>query len=195
MDCNCYILGCEQTKKALIIDPGDNANKISSALKTLDLKPEMIINTHGHIDHIMANKELGLPVYIHKLDAEYLTNPNLNFSGFVGTPMQVPPPDGFLEHGQKVSVGNLELEVIHTPGHTPGGLCLMGKGVLLAGDTLFHQGIGRTDIPGSSQQDLSDSLSSKLFKLDNDMIVYPGHGPSTTIGEAREYISAWLGLA
>lgn len=182
---NCYILGSAKTGEAIIVDPGEEPEKIKANLKDLKLKPKFIVNTHGHIDHIGANIHFALPVYIHRLDAEFLTNPRLNLSSMLGIPFQSSQQVLLLEEGQKIGLGEISLEVIHTPGHTPGGICLKADKFCFTGDTLFAQGIGRTDIPAASEKDLLNSIREKLLTLPDEVIIYPGHGPSSRIGEER----------
>jgi len=184
MQVNCYILASKSD--AIIIDPGAEGEKIKAHLKALGLRLSFIINTHGHADHIGANTDLSAPVYIHRLDKEFLSNPALNLSGMLGLPIKVPEKVLLLEDGQKIGVGDISLEVIHTPGHTPGGICLKGEGFCFTGDTLFAQGIGRSDIPGACEEDLFKSIKEKLFLLKDEIIIYPGHGPSSCIGEERK---------
>ena len=186
MQVNCYILGSPSTSEAIIIDPGAEPEKIKARLKKCGLKVNCIINTHGHADHIGANATLAAPVYVHRLDADFLTNPGLNLSSMLGLPITSPVPAKLLEDGQKLKVGNMSLEVIHTPGHTPGGVCLNAGKFCFTGDTLFAQGIGRTDIPYASEKDLLNSIRERLLSLQDEVIIYPGHGPSSTIGEERK---------
>lgn len=185
LETNCYILADEKTKEAVIIDPGDSYSKIQKKIDKLGLKPLCVINTHGHGDHIGANEKFKLPVWIHKLDADFLTDPAKNLSGAFYMDIYSPKASKLLQGGEKFKVGSLELEIIHTPGHTPGGICVKCDGVLFSGDTLFYQSIGRTDIPMASTEDLLESIKTKLMVLDDSTVVYPGHGPESTIGEER----------
>lgn len=179
LDTNCYIVSSSKNN-AFIIDPGDNAPDIKDTLSRENLKAKFIINTHGHVDHIKANLYFNLAVYAHKLDAQMISNPEKNdMVSFFGT-FEPVSPARLLEEGDSVALDELVFKVIHTPGHTPGGICLFGEGVLFSGDTLFKNGVGRTDIPGSSYNDLKTSLK-KLSLLDGSTVVYPGHGPKTTI--------------
>jgi glyoxylase-like metal-dependent hydrolase (beta-lactamase superfamily II) len=182
MEVNCYILADEETRETIIIDPGDDYAKIKRRLDNLDLKPKLILDTHGHIDHIGANDKFNLPIWIHKQDSDYLTHPQRNLSTFFVSPYVSPTADRLLEEGDKIRVGKeIVLEVIHTPGHTPGGICLKGDGFVFTGDTLFSGGIGRTDFPESSEKELLKSIREKILTLDEDMVIYPGHGPTSTI--------------
>ncbi len=186
---NCYIVGCEETKEGVIIDPGGNAKRILAEVEKLGLKIKYIINTHGHFDHTLANKEVvkatGAPLAIHSADAPMLTQGGgAIFFGIIGKAS--PPADIMLEEGQILALGNVELEVLHTPGHSPGSICLYNEeeGVLFDGDVLFNMGIGRTDLPGGNYNLMMDSLQ-RLLTLPDETMVYPGHGPPTTIGRER----------
>ena len=182
---NCYILGCPQTRQALIIDPGADYPAISRQISRLGLTPKLIVNTHGHADHIAANADFRLPVWIHGRDGEFLKDPQKNLSSFLGLRIKSPAAAHLLEDGEIIHLGTLKLKVIHTPGHTPGGICLLAQSTLFSGDTLFKQGMGRTDFEYGSEADLIDAIKNKLFSLADDTRVYPGHGPCTTIGEEK----------
>lgn len=164
---NCYLLVDNNSNTCAIIDPGADYKKIKDYIDRKKLKPLFIINTHGHTDHIMANEQFNLPVYMHKDDA-----------GFLFSPARI------LNDADKIKLGDLVIEVIHTPGHTPGGISLLCSEILFSGDTLFASGVGRTDLPYSSETKLIDSIN-KLFKLPDNIKVYPGHGPETTIGKEK----------
>jgi len=171
----------------MIVDPGAEAEEILKNVKELRLKIKFIVLTHGHPDHVGALKEVkeatGAEVAIHTDDAESLQQP----SSFVfDLSYQAPPsPDKLLSGGDSIDINDLHFLVLHTPGHSPGGICLLGHGVVFSGDTLFNYGIGRYDLPGSSYSQLMNSLHTKLMVLPDDTIVYPGHGPDTTIGTER----------
>ena len=183
---NCYIVGSDSGREGIIIDPGDEADKILDAVKASGLDIKMIVITHGHIDHVSAVKEVkeatGAEVAIHADDAGFLQDGRAALFFDISYP--VSPPDRLLKGGDSIDVGGLHFEVIHTPGHSPGGICLLGEGVLFSGDTLFNFGIGRYDFPGSSGSQLAESLR-QLMTLPDEVIVYPGHGPDTTIGAER----------
>jgi len=185
---NCYILGSESSKEGIIIDPADEAERLEQTITELGLKIKLIVLTHGHPDHIGALKSLkeatNAEVAIHADDAQSLRQQVLAF--LFGFSYAVPPaPDRLLKGGDSIDINDLHFSVIHTPGHTPGSICLLGHGVLFSGDTLFNYGIGRYDLPGGDFQQLMDSLRTKLMVLPDDTIVYPGHGPDTTIGAER----------
>jgi len=189
-EANCYIIAEDKNNKAIIIDPGDEPEKIKRVLSKNILEPAMIINTHGHIDHIGADDAFGVIVYIHKDDLIFFDDPNLNLSGFLSKPVRINSVFGTISDREEIGLGKIKLQVIHTPGHTPGGVCLLLKepeaNILFSGDTLFCQGIGRTDLPFASSEQLAKSIRERLFTLDNQVRVYPGHGPSTTIGAEKE---------
>ncbi len=185
MGCNCYIVACDETRDALIIDPGGETAKIKAALRTHGLSACRIINTHGHGDHIGANGSLGLPISIHRLDAVFLEDPEKNLSSLFFFHIASPQASQLLEDGDVVEFGRARLSVIHTPGHTPGGISLkMGKD-LFTGDTLFQGGIGRTDFPYGDEETLLRSIREKILVLGDDTVIHPGHGPDSTVGEER----------
>ncbi|MGI6435334.1 MAG: MBL fold metallo-hydrolase [Syntrophomonadaceae bacterium] len=191
MAVNCYIVGCEETKEVAVIDPGGNSRGILKALEDNGLKAIYIINTHGHIDHIGANRTIkdatGAKVLIHRNDAKMLVNAVSNFSFMMGQQVTSPPAEQYIDEGDIIKIGNtVELKVIHTPGHSQGGICLQTGNVIFSGDTLFYGSIGRTDFPGGSYQDLISNIKTKLLCYDDDVVVYPGHGPATTIGFERK---------
>ena len=191
LDTNCYLIGCKKTKKAAVIDPGeeDEVDLILNLLQKNNFDLKYVINTHGHIDHIAGNNLLKdkteALLLIHRLDADMLGDANKNFSSFMGKEIYSPSADKLLEEGDEISLGTLNLIVIHTPGHTPGGISLDLNNVIFTGDTLFAGGIGRTDLPGGSYQDLQKSIKEKLLVLSDDKIIYPGHGSDSTMGEER----------
>lgn len=191
MDTNCYLFGSKKAREVAIIDPGAEPEKIRELLAKEGLSPKLIINTHGHIDHISANSDFNLPIYIHRRDANFLTNPFLSLGAFYGTFKKSPPASHLVEDGDDIKISDLSLKVIHTPGHTPGGISLQCGKLVFTGDTLFAAGIGRTDLPYGSTKDIMDSIKKKLFALDDETIVLPGHGENTTIGVERRS-NPWL---
>ena len=188
---NCFILGCEETLHAAVIDPGDEADRILTSLAESQLTLDYIINTHGHFDHVGANKRLkdasNAPILIHALDAPMLNQLAASASAWGLAIENSPSPDRTIDEGDTISVGNITLTVIHTPGHTAGGVSLKTQGHVFVGDTLFLGSIGRTDFPGGNFNTLKASIQQKLFALDDDVQVYTGHGPQTTIGQERRY--------
>jgi hydroxyacylglutathione hydrolase len=188
---NCFICGCPETKDAAVIDPGGDAGIILRALADDTLKAKYIINTHGHFDHVSANGKIkdatGAKILIHPLDAPMLSSLSSNAAIFGISVENSPPCDQTIEEGDTVSFGNVTLSVIHTPGHTPGGISLFTNGVVFVGDTLFAGSIGRTDFPGGDFNTLISSIQMKLFKLDDRVKVLSGHGPETSIGREKRY--------
>ncbi|MFC1861644.1 MBL fold metallo-hydrolase [Chloroflexota bacterium] len=184
---NCYIVGSESTMEGFIIDPGEEANAIINSIKDLKLDIKTIVLTHSHIDHISALGEVkeatGAEIAVHTDDARaLLSGEGRSVSAMFGIAYKTPPaPDRLLNDGDNIDIVDLHFTVIHTPGHTPGGICLLGHDVVFTGDTLFNCGIGRTDLPGGSYQELMNSINSKLMQLPENTTVYPGHGPETTI--------------
>ncbi len=190
MQVNCYVLACAPGAQAIIIDPGDQPSKINLVLKKHKLKPAMVINTHGHYDHIGCDDEFGVTVYAHKLDLPMLQNAGKNLSAAYATSFEVKNEIKTLEDKEIIKLDCLELEVIHLPGHTRGGIGLLMKkpqgNIIFTGDTLFNQGIGRYDLDGGSRIQLEQAIKERLFTLAPQTIVYPGHGPSTTIGAEKD---------
>ena len=190
---NSSLIWDDETKEAIIVDAGDEAQKLISYVEERNLKPVYLINTHCHIDHVGAVAELkeyfGIPFYCHKDEDFWLEQLEFQASrfGFSKAP-ETPEVDQFIDDRSVLTVGKYRFEVIHTPGHTPGGCCFYfeTEKLLIAGDTLFAGSIGRTDFPRGSFDDLSSAIKTKLFILDPETVVYPGHGPTTTIGEERD---------
>jgi len=189
MQVNCYVLACAENSPALIIDPGDEYDLIKAVLDRYKLKPALVINTHGHYDHIGCDNNFDLPVYVHSGDKTMLEQAELNLSAFFSEPLKVNSEIRLLKGKQLIKLDCIELEVLHTPGHTTGGISLLMKkperNILFTGDTLFCQSVGRTDMPGGNQPALKKSIQEKLMVLPDDLIIYPGHGKPSTIGEER----------
>lgn len=186
---NCFILGCESTKEGVVIDPGDDADRILMELAKSGLKVKYLINTHGHFDHVGANKRMkevtGAELAVHPDDEPMFQELSRSAMMFGLSAENSPPADIRLNDGDEITFGKITLKVIHTPGHSKGGICLYTKGHLFAGDTLFAGSIGRTDLNGGDYDTLISSIKEKLLVLDPDTIVYTGHGPETTIGNEK----------
>jgi hydroxyacylglutathione hydrolase len=188
---NCYIVGCEDTKEAAVIDPGDNVNDILFLLAKNKLTLKYILNTHGHFDHTGGNKELkestNAKLMIHKADEIMIKNLSTLGREFGLSVENSPSADGYLDDNDIISFGNIKLKVLHTPGHSQGGVSFYMEGHAFVGDTLFNGSIGRTDFPGGDYNVLISGVKEKLFVLDDITKVYPGHGPETTIGHEKRY--------
>lgn len=189
---NCYVVSCPKTRKAVIIDPGfetyEEAQQIIRYLNDNGIKPVSIINTHGHPDHVAGNQALkdafSIPILIHEGDAQMLEEPGRKLARIYGFTINTPPADKLLHDGEEVIFGHQVINVMHTPGHTPGSICLMGGDKIFTGDTLFAGSIGRVDFPHSSEEDMKASLK-RLKSLPDELTVYPGHGPVTNLGEEK----------
>lgn len=186
---NCFIVGCESSKTALVIDPGEEGERILERVASLGLQLKTIINTHGHFDHVGANHLLmqksGAELLIHSADVALLPQAKAHGRKY-GLDVQISPaPNQLLEGNEKLTVGTLAIQVISTPGHTPGGISLLIGDHLFSGDTLFADSVGRTDLPGGDHQTLVNSIRKGLFILPDATIVHPGHGPDTTIGREK----------
>lgn len=205
---NCYLVACPQTRQALVVDPGDEAERILARIRERGVTVATILHTHGHFDHISATEALlaGLdapvPVLAHPAD-EYLYSLEMRRGGAqfgYPLPAHVTMPDSTITDGMAIEVGRLRLRAVATPGHTPGSISLLlesgnddsdddaqgsGSAWLLSGDTLFRRGIGRTDLPGGDEDAIYESILTRLYPLPAELTVYPGHGPATTIGEER----------
>jgi len=186
---NCFIVGCENTKSAVVIDPGDEADKIFMALAESQLTVKYIINTHGHFDHVGANKRMkeatGADILIHQADAFMLEQISSASMAFGLKVEDSPPADRTLADGDTITFGDITFTVLHTPGHSPGGISLVADKMVFVGDSLFAGSIGRTDFPGGDYDTLISSIKTKLFPLGDDVKVYTGHGPATTIGQEK----------
>ena len=199
MDVFCYIVSCTKTREALVIDPAGDEERVADRIKEKALNLKYIVNTHGHPDHTCGNAKLisltHATIIMHEADDEMFSSPqgqaHAREWGFTPTP----PADIRVKDGDTIAAGDVSLEVIHTPGHSPGGICLFGDGNLFTGDTLFVGGIGRTDLPGASMGQFMTSIKERLLVLPGDTIVWPGHDygskPSSTIDEEKKS-NPWL---
>ncbi len=188
----CYVIGCSETKVGAVVDPGGSEEKIMAAVRDEGLQIKYIINTHGHPDHVCGNGRLkeatGALIVMHEADAKFFAQDDTKqYFSMLGLP-ESPPPDKLVKDGDILKMGQIKLEVIFTPGHTPGGICLYNSPNVFTGDTLFVGGVGRTDFPGGSPELLQRSIHERLLSLPDDTIVWPGHGyggDSSTIGTEK----------
>ncbi|MGQ9471156.1 MAG: MBL fold metallo-hydrolase [Candidatus Aminicenantales bacterium] len=189
LETNCYLVYCPLSREAVIIDPGAEPEKLFPVIYELRLHPRAILNTHGHIDHVGANRDFkekfALPIFLHPADKMLLqAQEQYELSLLLGA-KESPAPDEELTDGSVIQVGEAKLVVIHTPGHSPGSVSFLGEKLLFSGDTLFSGGVGRTDLPGGSWRDLEKSIRERILVLPEDTIVLPGHGPGTTVAEEK----------
>jgi len=193
MQVNCYILAAGKNDPAIIIDPGAEFRKIKAILDKYALKPAFVVNTHGHYDHIGCDDKFEVPVYIHRDDEVLLKNASLNLSAIFALGYEVKSEIRPLEEGHILESENIRLKVLHIPGHTAGGIALKmlkpDERIVFTGDNLFCQGIGRSDLAGGDEKLLIKSIREKLLSLPDDTMIYPGHGPSSTIGEEKAHNS------
>jgi glyoxylase-like metal-dependent hydrolase (beta-lactamase superfamily II) len=186
MGTNCYLIWDEKTLEAAVIDPGFEDQRINDIINENKLKVKYILLTHGHFDHLGGVNQVkqltGAKVLIHENDADCLLDPRRNLSVLAGMSMVLEPADEFLKENETISLGEVVIRVIHTPGHSKGGVCLLAEDQLFAGDTLFNTSIGRTDFADGDLNELLHGIESKLFILDDATTVLPGHGENTTIG-------------
>jgi glyoxylase-like metal-dependent hydrolase (beta-lactamase superfamily II) len=190
--CNCYVVGDPATKEAIVIDPGGDADAIAEALSSNELTVTQIVATHAHFDHIVAAQRLreltGAPFRLHTSDNVMLDWYQESAQLFLGAALPPPPEvDSPVTEGDSVTAGSASLEVLHTPGHSPGSITLVSPEAVFTGDTLFAGSVGRTDLPGGDTDALVAAVKEKLFVLDDDLPAYPGHGPATTLGEERRF--------
>lgn len=195
---NCYLVICEKQREAVIIDPGSEADRILKLVEKTGSRVSHVIATHGHIDHIGAAGELldGLSpaplISIHPQDAAMLRDPAANLAEFAGMPFSPLKTHEEIKDGDVIKAGDVQLAVLHTPGHTPGGVCLLGGDSLFTGDTLFAGGIGRTDLPGGSHEELMKSIKDRIFSMEERIKVHPGHGPESTVGAEKRSFCEWI---
>ena len=189
LQCNCIIVGCEQTHEALVIDPGDEVDRIQKVLNHHNLGVKGILHTHAHFDHVGATKPLkedtGAPVYLNQEDEFLYQNLALQVAMFGLKAPETANIDHWFKEGEVVKSGTLAAQVLHTPGHSPGSVCFSLPGKLLSGDTLFAGSIGRTDLWGGSYEQIMQSIRTRILAFPDETEVYPGHGPPTTIGQEK----------
>ncbi len=185
MGVNCYVVADAATQEACLIDPGGDPGIIKNFLKKNGYTLKFIIITHGHGDHIAANGAFEVPIFIHSLDRDFLMDPSKNLSSMFIFHVTSPKASRLLEHGDRIELGGIHMDVIHTPGHTPGSISLGLEGIIFTGDTLFCGGIGRTDFPYGDGGLIIKSIKEKLLVFSDDTVIYPGHGGESTIGEEK----------
>lgn len=190
--CNCYIVGDEATKQAIVIDPGGDEDELAEAIASKELTVVAIVATHAHFDHIIAAQRLreltGAPFHLHDADRVLLDWMQTSGRLFLGVDLPpAPDVDRSAPEGELLTAGDVRLEVLHTPGHSPGSISLIADDAIFSGDTLFARSVGRTDLPGGDTSLLLKAINDKLFEFGDEVPVYPGHGPSTTIGEERRF--------
>lgn len=184
---NCYLLHDSSSLEGILIDPGAYDKSIDDSVKRDRIDLKFIVNTHGHADHIMGDGRFDAPVLIHELDEPCLRDPARSLASFIDTKLPNVKVARLLSDGDIIRIGDAEIKVLHTPGHTPGGISLLYDDLLFSGDTLFFEGVGRTDLPGGDTGALMKSINEKLLVLSDDVKVFPGHGPATTIGHERTH--------
>jgi len=190
LETNCYLVYCPETLECAVVDPGAEAERIFRLIAEKGLHPIAILNTHGHVDHIGANRDIkdkfNIPLSIHSSDNAMLESVHQFEIGFLIGAKASPPADNFLKDGDKIEIGKSFLKVIHTPGHSPGSVSFLGDGFILSGDTLFNGGVGRTDLPGGSWDTLVSTIKNKILTMPEETTVLPGHGPPTTVGQEKK---------
>jgi glyoxylase-like metal-dependent hydrolase (beta-lactamase superfamily II) len=188
---NCFVLGDPETKDGVVVDPGADVANILAVVQRHGLTVRQVLNTHGHFDHVGGNRQMleetGARLMIHEADVPYLAKVAMVAHMYGLQADDSPSPDQYLTDGQRITFGNCVIEVLHTPGHTPGGCCLYlpAEETVITGDTLFADSVGRTDLPGGSHETLIHAIREKLLPLPEQTIVRPGHGPTTTVGQEK----------
>lgn len=190
---NAYLLWCDETQAALVIDPGDEIERLVQEIEREGLRPERIILTHGHLDHVMRasamQERFQLKLYMHRDDVFLVENMTRQAAmlGLMMPGLVAPHVEGYLSEGESVSFGKQALKILHGPGHSPGSIMLLGAELAVVGDVLFQGSIGRTDLPGGSYEVLINSIRQKLLPLPDELLILPGHGETTTIGAERKF--------
>ncbi len=196
---NCHLVW-DENKRCMVVDPGDDCNRIVKVIQAEGLFVEKIVLTHGHYDHVGAvndfKKETGAMVIAHEEERELIANPDLSLSRYINPDFSIPQVDTYVKEGDLVLVGDLSFTVMHTPGHTQGGMCLYGHGVLFSGDTVFYGTLGRWDFPTGDLKKLTHSITERIFTLPDDTVIYSGHGPKTTVGVEKKQneVLRWLSI-
>ncbi len=186
---NCHLIW-DRNKRCLVIDPGDDCNRILKVISENHLTVEKIVLTHGHYDHVGAVNELkkatGATVIAHLEEKELILNPELSLARYISPDFSIPAVDSYVKEGDVILVGELSFTVMHTPGHTQGGMCLYGHDVLFSGDTVFYGTLGRWDFPTGDLSKLAHSITKRIFSLPDETVIYSGHGPKTTVGMEKK---------
>lgn len=196
---NCYLVW-DEANQAVVIDPGDEASKIIDEITKLQLDVKKIILTHGHYDHVGAVNEVkkatGAQVICHQEEKSIVEDETLSLGLYLGKEVSLPKVDACVSEGDEISVGNLNFSVIHTPGHTKGGMCLLAGDSLFSGDTIFYGTLGRWDFPTGDLSELTSSITRKIFNLPENTVIYSGHGPETTVGAEKRQneVYRWLSI-
>jgi len=187
LETNCWLVGDDEGGPLVVIDPAGDAEKVAARIAERDVG--CVVLTHGHFDHLGAADEIrdltGAPLLVHEADAAAIVSPEGSGGTLFGFDHRTAAPDRTLADGDRIDSGELTLEVVHTPGHTPGSICLLGEGHLFSGDTLFSGSVGRSDFPGGDARALRRSIGERLTPLPDETVVHPGHGPDTTIARER----------
>lgn len=189
LETNCYLVYSPENMECAVVDPGAESEEIFRLITKKRLKPIIVLNTHGHVDHVGANRDIKerfkIPLCIHSADKPMLEKSQHSELALFLEAKDSPSPDRLLKEGDRIRIGKSFLEVIHTPGHSPGSVSFLGDGFLISGDTLFSGGVGRTDFPGGSWKELENSIKNKILTLPDETVILPGHGPSTTVGQEK----------
>jgi len=186
---NTYFLS--ESGETLIVDPGDRLHRIEKFIRDMKYNPVGIVCTHAHLDHIVTAlplmKKIGIPIFLHEMEKDVLDSLPAMCRQFHMPYYGQPDPVSWLKNGDRIKIGHFDLSFCHTPGHTPGGLSLLTDAGVFSGDTIFYRSVGRTDFPGGNAQTLMESIRSQIYTLDDETVLWPGHGPETTVGQEKRY--------
>lgn len=186
LQANCYLVIDQESRESLVVDPGAEAGRILEQIRRFQAQVKLIVLTHSHGDHIGGVEEIknetGAFLAVHSLEADWIVDPEMNLSALIGMPISTPPADRMLDEGDEIQLGRSILQTIHTPGHSPGGLTLKTDGLIVCGDLIFQEGIGRTDLPGGDMTVLMNTIREKIYTLPEETVIHPGHGNPTSVG-------------